>query len=124
MGECEVNDVVKGDGTVLRHQGVHIKRCRFLEESGCASICVNCCKIPTQNFFMDDMGLPVTITPDYETYQCQFEFGVFPDAQGDFDARNTPCLARCPTAGSMRAWHSGDAEVGIASCAYMEDGDY
>ncbi len=25
-----------------------VDRCRVLEQSGCASVCVNCCKIPTQ----------------------------------------------------------------------------
>ena len=25
-----------------------VHRCRFLEESGCASVCVNACKMPTQ----------------------------------------------------------------------------
>ena len=120
MGECEINDVVKEDGTVLKDHGLLVKRCRFLEESGCASVCVNSCKIPTQNFFMEDMGLPLTMTPDYETHECQFSFGVAPGAQGEFDARNTPCLSRCPTAGSMRKWHSGEAGEKEA-CTFMEN---
>jgi hypothetical protein len=131
MGECEVNDVVSGDGTILKDQGLLVKRCRFLEESGCASICVNSCKIPTQNFFMEDMGLPLTMTPDYETHECQFAFGVAPDAQNEFDAKNTPCLSRCPTAGSMRKWHNGDDKVsekssagdGDGMCSYMDNNE-
>jgi hypothetical protein len=106
MGECEVNDV-EIDGVVYKDQGLLVKRCRFLEESGCASVCVNACKIPTQNFFIEDMGLPLTMTPDYETYECQFTFGQRPDAQGELDAKNTPCLSRCPSAGAMRKWHDG-----------------
>lgn len=120
MGECEVNDVIKEDGTILKDQGLLVKRCRFLEESGCASVCVNSCKIPTQKFFLENMGLPLTMTPDYETYECQFSFGVAPDAKGEFDARNTPCLSRCPTAGSMRKWHSGEIE-GKDVCTFMEN---
>ena len=27
---------------------MQVERCRVLEQSGCASVCVNCCKIPTQ----------------------------------------------------------------------------
>eukprot|EP00983_Pelagomonas_calceolata_P105167 1159100-Pelagomonas_calceolata.AAC.3 len=29
-------------------QGVQVQRCRYLEEAGCTSICVNSCKVPTQ----------------------------------------------------------------------------
>ena len=36
-------------------------RCRYLEETGCASICINSCKLPTQEFFARDMGLPLTM---------------------------------------------------------------
>lgn len=28
--------------------GVLVERCRYLEQSGCASICINSCKVPTQ----------------------------------------------------------------------------
>lgn len=128
-------------------QGVLIERCRYLEEAGCASICINSCKVPTQvrwtrghsrapwsvclcvcmccvcararlcvrncqgrgapdpppaslhatrtqplacpapsngsrpaypcvpppfqNFFVRDMGLPLTITPNYDDFSCQ-----------------------------------------------------
>ena len=110
MGECEVNDVevqeADGTTTIYKDQGLLVKRCRFLEESGCASVCVNSCKIPTQNFFIEDMGLPLTMTPDYETYECQFNFGVMPSEQGELDSKNTPCLSRCPSAGGMRAFHN------------------
>ena len=60
MGECEVNDVELFDAdsesgvTTGKNQGLLVKRCRFLEEAGCASVCVNSCKIPTQNFFLHD----------------------------------------------------------------------
>lgn len=62
MGPCEVEDlsgddaaaaVVPGDGA---GQQVLVRRCRFLEEAKCASVCVNACKVPTQAFFNDDMG--------------------------------------------------------------------
>ena len=45
MGECEVNDIPS------KGQGVLVKRCRFLEESQCASICVNSCKV-SQNLYI------------------------------------------------------------------------
>lgn len=108
MGECELNDVpVVDDGTVGYQQGLLVKRCRFLEESGCASVCVNSCKIPTQNFFLQDMGLPLTMEPNYETFECQFSFGLTPTAAHELQAKSTPCLMRCPTNGGMRQWHNG-----------------
>lgn len=129
MGECEVNDI-EIDGQIYKDQGLLVKRCRFLEESGCASVCVNACKIPTQNFFIEDMGLPLTMTPDYETYECQFSFGVMPNSQEELDAKSTPCLARCPSSGGLRKWHDdGSSKIGNSSgfslesdlCQFMDD---
>lgn len=105
MGECEINDTMEGE-----RQGLIVKRCRFLEESNCASVCVNCCKIPTQNFFLQDMGLPLTMTPDYSTFECQFSFGKIPDPAEEIQAKHTPCLARCPSSGGLRKWHTNDQE--------------
>ncbi len=101
MGECEINDTAEGE-----RQGLLVKRCRFLEESNCASICVNCCKIPTQNFFLHDMGLPLTMTPDYNTFECQFSFGKMPNPAEEIQAKHTPCLAKCPSSGGLRKWHT------------------
>ena len=136
MGECEINTVPVDGGVEGVRQGLLVKRCRFLEESGCASVCVNSCKIPTQNFFANQMGLPLTMEPDYETYECQFSFGRTPDATTEQVATQTPCLARCPTMGSLRQFHnnntSEDANDAVASrlttklddnnsqCPYME----
>jgi hypothetical protein len=51
--------------------GVLVDRCRYLEQSGCAAVCVNSCKVPTQEFFATKMGLPLTMTPNYENLSCQ-----------------------------------------------------
>lgn len=64
MGPCVVQaldtDVqaarVSGDGIA---QQVLVARCRFLESSACASVCVNACKMPTQRFFNQEMGVPM-----------------------------------------------------------------
>lgn len=105
MGECHVNDVPLTTAWG-RGQGVLVTRCRFLEESGCASVCVNSCQIPTQNFFKQNMGLPLTMEPDYATGSCQFTFGRTPDLATTKAATSIPCLTRCPTAGSYRKQHS------------------
>eukprot|EP00775_Hariotina_reticulata_P008624 gene8624-8805_t len=78
MGPCKINDVELDDGRVGMGMGVLVERCRYLEQSGCASICINSCKVPTQEFFEKDMGLPLTMTPNYEDFSCQFAFGKTP----------------------------------------------
>jgi len=121
MGECEINDCEIDGGGIGKNQGLLVKRCRFLEEAGCASVCVNSCKIPTQNFFAEDMGLPLTMTPDYETGECQFSFGKTPTAAGELEASKTPCLSRCPSSGQMRLWHSKvQPSNPVAQCSLMD----
>lgn len=63
---------------------------------------------PTQAFFNEDMGLPLTIEPNYETYECTFSFGKTPTLESESIAVTTPCLARCPTAGALRKLHNGE----------------
>lgn len=36
---------------------------RYLENSGCVGMCVNMCKLPTQDFFTKEFGLPLTMNP-------------------------------------------------------------
>ena len=85
---------------VLPQQKLVVRRCRYLEEAGCASVCVATCKLPTQRFFNDDMGVPMRMLPDYETFECAFEFGVAPGAEDEAEARAVSCFSACP---SMRA---------------------
>mmetsp|Transcript_3521 Transcript_3521/g.4953 ORF Transcript_3521/g.4953 Transcript_3521/m.4953 type:complete len:289 (+) Transcript_3521:101-967(+) len=99
--EMELNDVEMEDGTILRDQGLLVKRCRFLEESGCASVCVNTCKVPTQTFFAQDMGLPLTMEPNYEDFSCQFSFGKVPPKPDQDPAFHVGCLSQCPSKGSV-----------------------
>ena len=37
--------------------------CRYIENSGCVGMCVNMCKLPTQDFFTNEFGLPLTMNP-------------------------------------------------------------
>ncbi len=36
---------------------VVLRKCRYLEAAGCKSACVNICKVPTQAFFADHLGM-------------------------------------------------------------------
>ena len=104
MGPCTLErlddkDRIMADTPTDGHnQQVLVRRCRFLEESRCASVCVNACKMPTQAFFNEEMGVPMRMVPDYETLQCRFQFGLPPTEDDEADARATPCFSVCPAA--------------------------
>ncbi|CAG9464934.1 unnamed protein product [Pedinophyceae sp. YPF-701] len=96
VGEMETVEVTLPDGTVQR-SGVEIKRCRYLAESGCVGMCVNLCKAPTQTFFTEQLGMPLTMEPDFETLGCKMTFGkVPPTVDEDEGLRDMPCYADCP----------------------------
>eukprot|EP00250_Pteridium_aquilinum_P006040 c16027_g1_i2 orf=111-902(+) len=97
MGSCSVNTVEIQDGTSLE-SGVLVERCKYLEESKCAGICIHTCKIPSQTFITDYMGVPLTMEPNFEDFSCQFKFGVEAPARKDDESLKTPCLEVCPMA--------------------------
>ncbi|XP_057520489.1 beta-carotene isomerase D27, chloroplastic [Amaranthus tricolor] len=76
VGPSEVIEVeVNG---VKQKSGVLIKKCRYLENSGCVGMCVNMCKIPTQDFFTNEFGLPLTMNPNFEDMSCEMIYGQVP----------------------------------------------
>ena len=79
-------------------QGVLVKKCRVLEESGCVSVCKNVCKIPTETFFTEKVGLPVTLIPNYETLECQFCYGRVADGTEGEEAGG--CYVGCLASGT------------------------
>ena len=80
---------------VYRQQELVIEKCLFLETSGCLQTCIHACKIPTQRFFSEDMGLPVTLLPNVTDYSCRFQFGVKPVPIEEDPIMLSPCLAKC-----------------------------
>ncbi|KAJ9187884.1 hypothetical protein P3X46_003298 [Hevea brasiliensis] len=101
MGICTVNSVDLPDGTSCE-SGVFVERCKYLEESKCVGICVNTCKLPTQTFFKDYMGVPLLMEPNFTDYSCQFKFGVLPPQPEDDSTLKEPCLEVCPIASRRR----------------------
>ncbi|KAL2902878.1 Beta-carotene isomerase D27 chloroplastic [Bienertia sinuspersici] len=76
VGPSEVIEVeVNG---VKQRSGVLIKKCRYLENSGCVGMCVNMCKFPTQDFFTNEFGLPLTMNPNFEDMSCEMVYGQVP----------------------------------------------
>ena len=76
-------------------QGVEIERCRVLDASGCAAVCANVCKGPTQDFFTLGVGLPLTMVPDFERRSCSFIFGATPPPLEEDPVFQQACLASC-----------------------------
>ncbi|EEF47250.1 beta-carotene isomerase D27, chloroplastic isoform X1 [Ricinus communis] len=97
MGTCTVNSIDLPDGSSCE-SGVFVERCKYLEESKCVGICVNTCKLPTQAFFKDYMGVPLLMEPNFTDYSCQFKFGVLPPQPEDDSTLKEPCLEACPIA--------------------------
>mmetsp|Transcript_33412 Transcript_33412/g.42907 ORF Transcript_33412/g.42907 Transcript_33412/m.42907 type:complete len:270 (-) Transcript_33412:182-991(-) len=75
--------------------GVYVERCRFLEETGCKGLCLNMCKIPTQEFFKETLGLDMTMSPNYETNECRLSFGLKPLPIEEDPDVPIGCLAGC-----------------------------
>lgn len=89
--------------TEVWRSGVKIKKCRYLEASGCVGMCTNMCKIPTQRFFTETFGLPLTMNPDFETLECEMIFGLPPPPVEEDPVYNQPCFAVCAVAGQSRS---------------------
>jgi hypothetical protein len=75
--------------------GVKIKKCRYLENSGCVGMCTNMCKLPTQKFFLEKFGLPLTMNPNFETLECEMIFGQEPPPVELDPVYEQPCFAIC-----------------------------
>lgn len=58
--------------------GLLVEKCKFLQESGCKGLCLHQCKIPAQKFFQEALGLPLSVTPNFITQECQWSFGETP----------------------------------------------
>jgi hypothetical protein len=102
VGPCEVieAEVDLPDGTVRSQpSAVQIKKCRYLVDSGCVGMCVNMCKVPTQTFFTEKFGIPLTMTPNFEDLSCKMIFGQMPLDPSLDEAYEQSCLEyQCPTA--------------------------
>ncbi|KAL6515915.1 hypothetical protein OROGR_019220 [Orobanche gracilis] len=101
MGTCTVNSVDLPNGSSWS-SGVFVEKCKYLEESKCVGVCINTCKLPTQAFFKEYMGIPLEMEPNFSNYSCQFKFGLLPPPTEDDIALKEPCLQICPTANRRR----------------------
>ncbi|HBQ98936.1 MULTISPECIES: DUF4033 domain-containing protein [unclassified Roseofilum] len=95
VGPCETKTVeIKNKNQTIRQQksAVQIKKCRYLEQSGCVGMCINMCKLPTQDFFTQQFGIPLTMTPNFEDFSCEMVFGQYPQPLEQEAAFEQSCL--------------------------------
>lgn len=78
-------------------QTVKAERCRFLENANCASVCVNTCKVPSQEWLTADFGMPLHIQPNYDDFSCRWRFGVEAPPLYEDEAVMVPCFTSCPS---------------------------
>ena len=72
--------------------------CRYLQESKCVGMCQNLCKVPVQHFFTQELGMPLTMNPNFEDYSCKMIFGQQPPLLDQDEASQQPCLSECEIA--------------------------
>lgn len=54
---------------------------------------MHACKIPTQTFFLENMGLDVTLSPNVTDLSCKFSFGLKPEPLEESELFSAPCLS-------------------------------
>ncbi|KAI9180643.1 hypothetical protein LWI28_006882 [Acer negundo] len=94
MGPCQVKESAEINGKAEKNV-VHIKKCRFLEETNCIGMCTNLCKMPSQTFIKNTLGMPVNMVPNFDDMSCEMIFGQEPPSPSDDPAFKQPCYKLC-----------------------------
>lgn len=81
--------------------GLVVEKCKFLQESGCKGLCLHQCKIPAQEFFKEELGLELTVKPNFVTQECQWSFGETPLPPEEDPSFPTGCLVGCESRKAM-----------------------
>eukprot|EP00903_Cladosiphon_okamuranus_P006765 g6597.t1 len=80
---------------------VKVERCRYLEASKCKGTCMNLCKLPTEAFFRQDLGMPLRMTPNFEDLSCEFAFGQDALPADEDPLMQEPCWTECLSSGKQ-----------------------
>ncbi|KAG7373993.1 protein of unknown function DUF4033 containing protein [Nitzschia inconspicua] len=83
--------------------GLVVEKCKFLQESGCKGLCLHQCKLPAQQFFQEELGLPLTVSPNFVTQECQWSFGETPLPPNEDPAFPKGCLVGCESRKAIAA---------------------
>ena len=88
--------------------GLVVEKCKFLQESGCKGLCLHQCKIPAQEFFKEELGLDLTVKPNFITQECQWSFGEVPVSVEEDQSFPKGCLVGCVSRKIMAGRKSTD----------------
>jgi hypothetical protein len=89
--------------------GLVVEKCKFLQESGCKGLCLHQCKLPAQQFFAEELGLPLTVSPNFVTQECQWSFGEVPLPPEDDPTFPKGCLVGCQSRQAMKGAYTKSA---------------
>ena len=116
VGECSTETWLKKNEEEGREEPwrskVVIEQCRFLEASKCKGMCVGLCLLPTQSYFTEELGLPLTMQPNFETGGCEMTWGLAPqevptEGTTAYDAAtDLRCFVDCALASRAISEHS------------------
>lgn len=81
--------------------GLVVEKCKFLQESGCKGLCLHQCKLPAQQFFKNELGLALTVSPNFATQECQWSFGEEPLPPSEDPSFPKGCLVGCESRKAM-----------------------
>ena len=81
--------------------GLVVEKCKFLQESGCKGLCLHQCKLPAQQFFKEELGLALTVSPNFVTQECQWSFGEDPLPPSEDPSFPKGCLVGCQSRKQM-----------------------
>jgi Beta-carotene isomerase D27-like, C-terminal len=99
-----------------QHGGLVVEKCKFLQESGCKGLCLHQCKLPAQQFFADTLGVPLTVTPNFVTQECQWSFGQVPVPVADDASFPKGCLAGCASRQAVNEMQRNGKSVVVDLC--------
>eukprot|EP01031_Cornospumella_fuschlensis_P031599 gene31599-38188_t len=77
--------------------GMVVEKCKFLQESNCKGLCLHQCKLPAQQFFAETLGVPLTVSPNFVTQECQWSWGESPLDHSEDPDFPKGCLRGCET---------------------------
>jgi len=95
--------------------GLIVEKCKFLQESNCKGLCLHQCKLPAQQFFKEELGLDLTVSPNFATQECQWSFGEKPLPPNEDPTFPNGCLVGCGSRSEM-ANRKADSSVSL-SCS-------
>ena len=91
---------------------VTIKKCRYLEATGCVGVCASMCKLPAQDVVFAEFGVPLHVEPDFVTGRCRMHFGKAPPPESEDPALRAPCLEGCARSAQFARYEDSIDEKG------------